>query len=251
MANDNNSLPDILELLLRVLPSRKAKTFEISPELRISKGIVEGEDNLCFEVALKRTWLDLDLVGLDPIPGSRFGEPVKDNEAEAKRKTSQEVVKQGGAHGKIAVGVDPTKVSGSLSLGAEAKATAKTVQSTTSAEKISHFKVKARPNLKWEVTESVQLDELDGTYLQGEPLCKASAKNGANARTVYLTAFVKQRDVILRLLKEKNLFSYRNPTQEKLLKILIAKALSGSNSGYNGIIEFSHSEVELEDQHRT
>jgi hypothetical protein len=101
MGNDTNSLPDLLELLLKVVPNKgKSKAFDVSAELRITKGIVEGDEDLCFEVALKRVWLDLDLVGLDPTSGTRFGEPVKDNEAEMKRKTSHEVIKHAEAHGK-------------------------------------------------------------------------------------------------------------------------------------------------------
>ena len=227
MGNDTNSLPDLLELLLKVVPSKgKAKGFDILPELRITKGIVEGDDDLCFEVALRRVWLDLNLDGFEPISGTRFGEPVKDNEAEVKRKTSHEVVKQGEAHASIGLSVTPSKVGGSLSGGAKGKAAAKTVHSTTSTEKISHLKVKARPNLKWEITDSLQLDELDGTYLegnQGDPLCKVSAKTGANLKSVQLDATVRQRDVVLRAQKEKRLISFRNPTQEKMIKILIAK----------------------------
>jgi hypothetical protein len=251
MGNDTNSLPDLLELLLRVVPSKgKGGGFDVSSELRITKGIVEGEEDLSFEVALRRVWLDLNLDGLDPISGTRFGEPVKDNEAEVKRKTSLEVVKQGEAHAKIGLSIGPSKVSGSLSAGAEGKAAEKTVQSTTSTEKILHLKVKARPNLKWEITESPQLDELDGTYLEGiegDPLCKVSAKKGANFRSIQLDAIVKQRDVILRALKEKRLISFRHPTQEKMMKILIAKALSGTDNQFNGVIEFSRSEIEIEE----
>jgi hypothetical protein len=251
MGNDTNSLPDLLELLLRVVPNKgKATGFEVTPELRITKGMVEGEEDLCFEVSLKRVWLDLHLDGLDPISGTRFGDPVKDNEAEVKRKTSHEVVKEGKGHAKIGFSVDPSNVSGSLSAGAEGKAAEKRVESTTSTQKISHLKVKARPNLKWEITESPQLDELDGTYLEGtegDPLCQVTPKKGANLRSVQLGALVNQRDVILRAHKEKHPFSFRNPTQEKMMKILIAKALSGTDSKFNGVIEFSKSEIEIEE----
>lgn len=253
MGNDTNSLPDLLELLLRVVPTKgkgKGKALNISPELRITKGIVDGEEDLCFEVAIKRVWLDLNLDGLDPISGTRFGEPVKDNGAEVKHKISHEVVKQGEAHADIGPSVAPSNVSGSLSGGARVKAAAKTVKSTTSTENILHLKVKARSNLRWEITESPQLEELDGTYLvgmRGEPLCKVSSKTGANFRSVQLDAIVKQRDVIFRPQKKKRLISFLNPTQEKMMQILIAKALSGTKSKFNGLIKFSRSELEIEE----
>jgi hypothetical protein len=248
MGNDNNSLPDLLELLLKVVPSKgNDNDLAVSPELRITKGVVEGEKDICFEVALRRVTLSLNLDGLDPISGTRFGEPVKDNEAEGKRKTSHEVIKQGEAHGKIGIALEPSKISGSLSAGAEAKATAKTVQSTTSIEKLSHLKVKARPNLKWEITESTQLDELDGTYLEGDPLCQVRAKTGANIRSIQLEANVMQRDVILRAHKGNCLISFRTATHEKMMKVLVAKALSRTDSKFNGMIQFSRSETEIED----
>jgi hypothetical protein len=116
------------------------------------------------------------------------------------------------------------------------------------------LKVKARPNLKWDVTESTQLDELDGTYLEGldgDPLCKVVAKKGANSKALGLVAVVKQRDVILRAQKESRLIRFRNATQEKMMKILISRALSGSENKFNGVIDFSRSEIEIEDQHST
>lgn len=253
MGNDTNSLPDLLELLLRVVATHgkeDGKAFDILPELRITKGIVEGEEDLCFEVAVKRVWLDLNLDGLDPISGTRFGEPVKDNEAEVKQKISRKVVKQGEAHADIGLSVAPSNLSGSLSGGSKVKAAAKTVGSTTSTEKILHLKVKARSNLRWEITESPQLDELDGTYLvgmRGEPLCKVRSKAGANFRSVQLDAIAKQRDVIFRPQKKKRLISFRNPTQEKMMKVLIAKALSGTDSKFNGLIKFSRSKLEFEE----
>jgi hypothetical protein len=151
MGNDTNSLPDLLELLLTVVPTKrkgKEKGFDVSPELRITKGIVEGEEDLCFEVAIKRVWLDLNLDGLDPISGTRFGEPVKDNEAEVKHKISHEVVKQGEAHAGIGLSVAPSEVSGSLSGGGESKGSRKDCSVGDLNRKDFALKSKSAPKLK-------------------------------------------------------------------------------------------------------
>jgi hypothetical protein len=36
-----------------------------------------------------------------------------------------------------------------------------------------------------------------------------------------------------------------------MMKILISRALSGSENKFNGVIDFSRSEIEIEDQHST
>ena len=94
MPDDNNALPDLVELLLRVSQTTsKTKELDILTELRISNATLDEEqDRLCFTVSLKRAWLSLDLSGLEPVPGSRLGEPTRPNEVSVKRKTSRELV---------------------------------------------------------------------------------------------------------------------------------------------------------------
>jgi hypothetical protein len=88
---------------------------------------------------------------------------------------------------------------------------------------------------------------LDATYLENDVLCKVSASKGANARNIQLTAFAKQKELVLAAAKSKSILSFRSTNHERLLKILIAKAISSSSGEYSGIVTFSHSEADLED----
>ena len=224
--------------------------MEILPELRISNATLDEEqDRLCFTVSLKRAWLSLDLSGLEPVPGSRLGEPTRPNEVSVKRKTSRELVTKNQVSAGAGIRADMTSASASakLDLGAKHTTAGTTIESTTSAESAPHIRVKARGNLMWEITDSPQLGELDGTFLNNEPLCRVKPKSGANAKTVQMSTFAKQRDVLLRLQKSNRPFPFLNVNQERLMKILIVKALSGPGTKFNGFIEFSRSEINVED----
>jgi hypothetical protein len=248
MSDDNNSIPGLLELLLRVAkPSSKSAELDVFTELRISSATLDAPDGLVFTVALKRAWLSLDLLGLDPVPGSRLGEPAKPNEVTVKQKMSQEVVRKNEIGGHVGAKIDSTGASAGLELGAKHSSAGKTVVSTTSVESKPHIRVKARGNLMWEITDSPQLGELDGTYLNNESLCRTRSRVGANARTVQLLAYAKQRDILLRLEKGNSRFSFPSLNHEKMMKILIAKAISAPGTPFNGIVEFSKSESDVED----
>jgi hypothetical protein len=246
MSNDNNPVPELLEFLLRASKNSKKET-KILGELRINSATLEGPEGLSFTVSLKRAWLSLDLEGLEPIPGSRYGEPVRPNELSIKQKTVNETLVQNQVNANASVHLDSTHPHAALDLGADYNSKGKTTVSTTSAESAPHIRVKARGNLMWEVTESPNLPDLDGTYLDGEALCCVTAKIGANAKFVRLIAFAKQRDVQLRLTKNNSLFSFPSKNHERMLKVLISKALSSPGAPFNGIIEFSCSETEVED----
>jgi len=248
MPDDNNALPELVELLVRVSQTKlKDKELEILPELRISSATVDGPDGLCFTVSLRRAWLSLDLMGLETVPGSRLGEPTKPNEVSVKHKTSHEIVTQNQITAQAGVRADKTSANVEIGLGGKHQSTGKTTSSTTSTEATPHIRVKARGNLMWEITDSPLAGELDGTFLNNEILCRVKPKSGANAKTIQLAAFVKQRDVLLRLLKSNCRFPFPSLNHEKMMKILIAKALSASGTKFNGTVEFSKSEIDIED----
>jgi hypothetical protein len=208
---------------------------------------LNGPSGFCFTVGLRRVWLSLHLDGLEAIPGSRFGEPTKDNEIVVKQKISNESTSQNkiGAELEAKASRDSANMKGTL-IGSR-HANSKTTISTTSAEAISHTRVKARANLKWEVTESPSLPELDATYLNNEVLCKAIAQKGANLKAISILAYANQKDTTLTIEKGKSIFKFPSTNHEKMLKILISKALSGESEKYNGKITFSIAEEEVED----
>jgi hypothetical protein len=143
--------------------------------------------------------------------------------------------------------VGTTSADAKLLLGGGRTTNAKTTVSTTSVESAPHIRVKARGNLKWEVTDSPSLGELDATYLDNAVLCKAIPNSGANAKDAQLTAYVKQKDTLLHLTKGGSPFAFPSHNHAKMLKILIAKALAASGTQYDGIITFSSAGVEIED----
>lgn len=245
MSNDNNAVPDLLELLLRVVNSgTKAKIANLHVDMRIARVELECPDGLCFAVGLKRVWLSLDVTGLAPLPGSRYGEPTRPNETSLKQKFVSEstVESQTGSAGELRLNASP-----GANINAKFGAKEKTKNSVTSTALSTHTKVKARANLKWEITESPDLDHLDGTYLNDDVLCRASVLAGANSKSVQLDAYAPQKDVTLELKSHKNVFSWPSKNHEKMLKVLIAKAIAGSAVPYSGIVTLSRSGVEIED----
>ncbi|MFZ3354206.1 MAG: hypothetical protein WA268_25450, partial [Xanthobacteraceae bacterium] len=147
----------------------------------------------------------------------------------------------------IGLEASPSTAHAKLGLGAEHKSSGKTVVSTTSSEVASHIRVKARPNLMWEISDSAQFGQLDGTYIHDESLCRVRTKVGANAKVVSLIASAKQRDIVLHLQQNNTRLSLPSTNHEKMLKVLIAKTLSASKGQFNGIIELSKSETDIED----
>jgi hypothetical protein len=65
--------------------------------------------------------------------------------------------------------------------------------------------------------------------------------------SVSVTAYAKQRDLKLELLKGDLWQTFMSPGQQKLFKILVAKSLGQVGSEYAGIVKLSHSETEIED----
>jgi hypothetical protein len=246
MANDINSIPELFEFLMRTSKGSKKET-NILGELRIDNASLDGPEGFTFTVLLKRAWLSLDLEGLDAIPGTRYGEPKKPNEVSIKQKTTNETVVQNQLNVQGGIRLASDQPSLNLDLGAGHSSKGKTVVSTSATQSAPHIRVKARGNLMWEVTENSQLTELDGTYLNGDALCRVTARLGANAKNVRLVAFAKQRDIILRLSKNNSLFSFPSKNHERMMKVLISKSLSSSGTQFNGIIEFSKSESDVED----
>ena len=252
MADDQNSIPELLELLLRTSAAGgKKKEIPIRADLRVSKAEIEGPDAFCFTVSLKRVWLSMDTTGLTILPDTRYGEPVKNNEIMSRHHIRDESTTHaqmsGGAGLSISSvhgGIDPHI---DLSIKAKAATEGKTTASTTLAESVKYYRVKARGALSWEVTESPSLGDLDGTYLKNEILCIASTIPGSNARRVELQANVKQKDLNLQVTHKDSLFRPKSKNHEKMLKLLIAKALSSSASTYGGYITFSNSGADIED----
>jgi hypothetical protein len=217
-------------------------------DLRVQPAQIDGPDDLVFSVSVKRLSLNLNLGGLQIAPHSRFGELLKPNvdahERTLKTETSIESELKGDAGLKVSATSLPE-----VSIGGGKKRISKAINSVSSIEKQNHVRVRARGNQTWEVTEPPweEVKHLDATYLNHDVLCKVRPQKGANARSVQLTAFAKQKELVLATAKSKLIFRLRSTNHERLLKVLIGKALSSSSGEYSGIVTFSNSEADLED----
>jgi hypothetical protein len=250
MVQDQNAIDELVELLLRVSgDSDKLDEYEIRVDLRIANADLDGTDGLAFNVALKKARLSLDLGGLDVAPGTRFGEPTKSNEVVIKQKTATEkvVTNEAKAGLNASVSASTTNVQAGVGLkgGTKHSTKGKSVSSSTSSENATHLRVKARGGNNWEVSEP-NAAALDASYLSDNVLCRVVATRGANSRTVELCAYAKQKDLILTVTNGGSKIPFLSTNHEKMLKILIGKALSALGSQYAGTITFSKSESEIE-----
>ncbi|MBR0895782.1 hypothetical protein JQ616_12535 [Bradyrhizobium tropiciagri] len=253
MPTDNNALPQLLELKLRVKACEEEEgQKEVRADLRIYCSEIDGPDDCVISVRLNRATLDLNLIGLDTVANSRLGEPVRNQKLVAKQTNTIRTT----VDGKVAAhaGVDLAKLNpASLKLSADASAEAKVTSLQTSKQEIAEYTVKARGGDTWEVREpptkgqGSEHPSLDGTYLLDDTLCRASPQRGANMMSVGLLAYAKQRDLKLELIKGHLWHTFMSAGQEKLFKILVAKSLGQMGSKYAGIVKLSHSEIDVED----
>jgi hypothetical protein len=245
---DINSVPELVEFTMVVSKSNESlEEGNVNVDLRVGPALVEGPDDLTISVSVKRLILSLDLAGLKIAPGSRFGELLKPNTEIQERSVTSETTVEGELKGGLGVKLDATIVP-QVDFSTGGRRTAKTTSSTSSTERLTHTRVRARGNQTWDVTEPPweETKYLDATYLNNDLLCKVHLQKGANTRIVQLTAFAKQKELIIST-KSKSAFGFRSTNHERLMKVLIGKALSASGGKYNGIVTFSSSEVEFED----
>lgn len=252
MGTDNNSLPELLDLRLRIQECEKSESHkELRVDLRIYRADIEGPDECIISVALRKATLDLQLSGLEAVPNTRLGEPVRELQVTEKQTTKITTGMEGKATARA--GVDVTKVvPATLSLSADATVKATASSTYTSKQDITAYRVKARGGDTWEVSEpQLKTNEkeaalLDGTYLSDAVLCNAKPTRGANLKSVGLTAYAKQRDLKLDISKA-TVWQAVSLNQEKLFSIFVAKSLGQTGPKYSGLVKLSHSEIEVED----
>jgi hypothetical protein len=245
---NRNSLPDLIEVLMRVVNSNEEGRRDVRVELRVNSVSLVADDCLEFVVELDRANLSLDLDGFEVVPTSRYGEPSKPNDVSVERKLTNETTLQGELSGSAegTLGMQP---SGSITSKVSGSAGSKSVASATAQQTERLLRVKARGNLRWEVTEP----ELNGatsvlgdTYLNDDVLCKISALPGANLLAVKLEAFARKRDIRITPRTKLGKFSFKSRNHEIMLNAVIAKALSHDRAN-GGLLTFSISEIIVED----
>ncbi|MGC0325025.1 hypothetical protein ABIG06_005654 [Bradyrhizobium sp. USDA 326] len=254
MASDNNSLPHLLELKLRVQPCEEEQSHkDVRVDLRVHCSEIDGPEDCLISVRLKSATIDLDLTGLDAVPNTRLGEPLRDLKVTSKQTNTIRTTLDGKAAAHA--GVDVAKLNpATLKLSADASAEVKVTALQTSKQDVTEYRVKARPGDTWEVAEppkktatGTERVPLDGTYLLDQVLCRVAPQRGANMMSVGVSAYAKQRDLHLELVKGDLWQTFMSKSQEKLFKILVAKSLGQAGSKYAGIVKLSYSEIEIEE----
>lgn len=240
-AYDNNPLPELIELCLRVGSAVDSGHHDVKTDLRVHPQSVDGEDEISFEVRIKKLTLDMELNGLAVIPGSRFGEPTKPNVETREQTVLVERTKESNASGEA-------ELNSSLVFTGKGGASRKVAikETVSHSEGQTHHRVRAVGNLKWDVTQPPWEDEtLNLKALDDTAICRVQALDRANQKSVTLKAVVKQKDMTLDVSKKGFPF-FRNANQKKLMGVLVSKALAFEGN-YNGTVTFSESAFEIED----
>lgn len=224
-----NSIPDLCELEVRLVGDLETDDDVYCViDLRVHKGEIPLGDEEC-EVCFQKITVSVDLGGLSIVPGSRFGEPKKNN-AVALKRISTEIDKRKKIAGlSFLAKATTSSVEGNAEFRSGLSSSNERESKLESTECEEHYRVRARPNQRWEVIEP-DGSALDGTYLEDELLFQMSRVAGSNMETISIDVKVKQRDLQINQMvftqSAVKFFSGLSKTQRRLIDIFIAKSLS-------------------------
>lgn len=249
----NNSIPEICDLDIRIDQSTPDDGLSCVTELRLINGEIPIGDEDC-DVSLSKLTISVDVAGLIPIPGTRYGEPRKQNRVLVDKSLDQT---QTGSSG-FRLGMD-VELNGSmpfvkLDVGVATSKKTERVAKAVAKEKFEHHRVRAIPNLSWEVSE-YDGTALDGTYLDNDQLVGLTRAAGANQTLFEAKISVKQRHITIRPLESSTLstsvLAKFDDTKKRLMDIFIAKSLSAAVSRerrYSGEIMLSSFRTEIDEE---
>lgn len=249
--NTINNIAEICELGIRIRPSVTSEgELDCIAELRLCSGDVELGDETC-EIAISKMTLSLDIEGLEPVPGSRYNEPRKQPVTQMERTVTQTNSAGKAFMASAGINLDSTTPSFGASAVGELHGASQRETALKAVDVFEHQRVKARPNLRWEVREADD-SPLDGTYLESDSLVRMSRAERANRSTLVARATVRQKDVsikqVMRDAASFNFFNRLSTTQRRLMEIFIAKSIDAAvrgNGKYSGEITLSLSTVDL------
>lgn len=249
-----NALPEICELNIRIDTNvHEGEEINCVAEFRLYKGDIPLGDEEC-EITISKATISINTEGLEPKPGTRYGEPKKKNTVPITKTTQQKNNKKTDylLSGGMKAGLD----SAIPHLAGNASKSGSTEQNSCieTAETTEHLRVRALPNLRWEVSEPKD-DPLDGTYLENDTLLSMNRLSGANRTSFTATVTVKQRHLQIRQIIQDDIsikfFNRLSTNQRRLLDIFIAKSLSSAlnwKQSYRGEIILSEHKCEDEDE---
>lgn len=251
----SNSIPEICELAIRLVGSSD-ETGELRcvTEFRVFKGDIPLGKEEC-EISISRATISVEIEGLSPAVGSRFGEPKRPNAVAAVKKTTQRETRE--SSWKVAGSVKAatnTPYHAGFEAGGSADGGRSSERQTETKDDSHHLRVRALPNLRWEVSEPNE-DPLDGTYLENDDLLRLQTNPNSNRSKFSARVAVKQRHLLIKqIIRDQEsswFFSRANNNQRRLLDIFIAKSLSSGlnwRETYKGEIILSEQLHDLENE---
>jgi hypothetical protein len=247
--DNQNSFPDLCELSAKYHESDEdASIRNCMVDLRIASGEVPLGDHECL-IEFMRLFISADHEGMEVVSGSLYGDPKRSNEVSLLNDVHKTKEDKGCISGSLEL--LPKSIRPKLKLAQETNQV--TSQEVRLKDEGTDLRVKARPNLRWEVREPTGVP-LDATFLAGDRLLALTKRDGGNRNYSFLELKVKQRDLRISPArghaKTEKRFSDLTTTKRRILDIFIAKSLSSasySKQEYRGEIlvsrcEFNHEE---------
>lgn len=241
-----NPLSELSELFIADLEVNKKGGRNARVELRLGEAEVR-DGAIVFTVAAQRVFLGLDLTGLSVAFGSRFGDVEKENLIKSTRKT--ELVETHCLKGNAEISANLAKgnLKGRVGGGASYANTVR--EKETNTETLERTLVTPRGGDKWEIFDAG--GKLDGKYLSAKNvLCLLKPVKGSNQQHMTVRTYVKQRDLLWTMEAGAPYFKRLTVTQEKIIGILLTKALNTKAPGqppYSGALILSEAESDYEE----
>ncbi|UWQ73301.1 hypothetical protein [Leisingera sp. M658] len=247
--NNQNCFPDLCEFLVKYQNSDDDEAVKSCVvDLRVASGEVPLGDYECL-IEFTRLFISVDHEGMDVVSGSLYGDPKRPNEVSRSNQIQEKQEDKGLITGAMELTRKGFTGSGKL----ERARTQATNRELTLKEEGTDLRVKARPNLRWEVREPSG-EPLDSTFLADDKLLALTKKPDANRSYSSLELKVKQRDLRISPVhgdaQTEKRFAGLTTTKKRLLDIFIAKSLSNasySNQQYRGEILISRCEYNHEE----
>lgn len=242
-----NSISDLCELGVRTVDAgNEAKEFHCIAELRFTVAELPIGDDDC-EVKISQATIVVDLEGLEPKPGTRIGEPKKNNAVELTKTMRKDVSSQFSRHADAAVQMSLAAFGTGANANVAFDATTSNNATIEAREKQEFFRVRALPNLVWKVSE-YDGAALSDTYLSEDTLLTVNKSDRANRCSVTTSVKVKQRHIEIKAIGPRSMLKKLSTNQKRLLDIFIAKSLSAAVSAggsYRGEIKLSETLSEV------
>lgn len=246
-----NRLPEVCELGIRIDQlEEEGGDLHCVAEFRLFKGDLTLGDEEC-QISISKAMISIELEGLSPTPGTRYGEPRKKNSVQIRKSVTKQTSRGSSYKASGDLGVSTFSLRGKATASGEYYSSSEAGTAVEATDTFEHLRVRALPNLRWEVSEP-DGEPLDGTYLEGDGLVKLQRADRANRTSFCAWVTVKQRDLVIKQItlgtSSQGFFGRLNTTQRRLLDIFIAKSLSSAlnwGGNYCGEIKLSEHFIEV------